>query len=562
LEKRASTYGSRNVGVIFNGKEMTAPYGVTVADLLKLRPHSRTLQPLGALVSYRLRGLHYPLFSDCEVETVDYASKEGASIYRRTASLILYEAAAELFPGVRVEIGQSVGHGYFFRLKMPPGQSVTRSCVTELEKAMREIVDRDISLIPVRITVEEAIEAFEGEGYSEKAQLLQTLPHTQVWWLDMGEFQDLLHGPLASSTGAISLFAVSLFGQGVILRFPDRKFQMRPRRMKQEKLFASYRETRAWNEEIGVRNVGQLNAAVLRDETVDIIRVAEGFHEKKITNIADQIASRKQTIKLVLIAGPSSSGKTTFIKRLGVQLRVNGLKPVALSMDNYYVDREKTPRNRNGTYDFESRRALDAKLLNEHLARLLAGELVQTPVFSFTHGKRRDDMTAPLKLEKGQVLIMEGIHCLNETISKAVEKAAKFKIYVSALTQLIIDSHSRIFTSDTRLIRRIVRDRLFRNYSAEETINQWSSVRAGENRNIFPYQEDADVMFNSALVYEMCVLKNYAHRFLLTVPRNRRAYTEAHRLLSFLEDFVSIFPEEVPQNSLLREFIGGSTFSY
>lgn len=553
--------GKAHIQVVFNGTPLVAPRGVTVAQLLRDHPHPGPLPVLGALVSYRLTGVHYELVSDCTVQTVDYASKGGASIYRRTATVILLEAVAELFPQARVEVGQSVGHGYFFEIQLPD-QPLTARHVDQVRARMREIVKRDIPLIPIRITVEEAIEEFRNSGYPEKARLLETLPHSKIWFIDLGAYKDILHGPLAPSTGAISVFDLEAYEHGAILRFPDVKFQMRPGRNKQEKLFAVFRETRAWNQEIGINNVADLNAAVLRGETGEIIRIAEGFQEKKIARIADQIAQERGRVRLVLVAGPSASGKTTFTKRLGVQLRVNGLRPVALSMDNYYVDREKTPRNPDGTYNFESLEALDVAYLNEDLERLMRGERVETPVFSFTEGKRRKDKTIPLQLGPNDVLVMEGIHCLNEKISQAVGREAKFKIYVSALTQLIIDSHSRIFTSDTRLLRRIVRDRLFRGYSAEETITQWPSVRAGENRYIFPFQEEADVMFNSALVYETCVLKPYAQRFLLTVPRNTPAYTEAHRLLAFLEYFVTIFPEEVPQNSLLREFIGGSAFKY
>ena len=553
---------NRIIDVTFNGNRLSVPYGTTVIELLETHPHKGDFPALGALVSFRLTGLYYQLVSDCTVDTVDHGSKEGASIYRRTASLILYEAAAQLFENMRLEIGQSIHHGYFFEFPMPSGVTPTNSQIRAIKQRMREIIQADKPLIPTRITVEEAIETFEQMDYHEKAQLLETLPYSKVWWIDTGRFKDILHGPLAPSTGVISAFALEPYEDGCILRFPNRRFVMRSSRGKQEKLFSTYKETREWNQEIGVHNVGQLNAAVLRDETSDIIRIAEGFHEKKIARIADQIAAEKDKIKLVLIAGPSSSGKTTFTKRLSIQLRVNGLRPVALSMDNYYVDRERTPRFPDGTYDFESLEALDVEYLNLQLSDLMSGKLVKTPLFSFTTGKRRKDKTLPLKLEPDQVLIMEGIHCLNERISKAVPRDSKFKIYVSALTQLIIDSHSRIFTSDTRLIRRIVRDRLFRGYSAEQTLTQWNRVRAGENRYIFPYQEDADVMFNSALVYETCVLKTYAHRFLLTVPRKSREYTEAHRLFAFLTLFVPIFPEEVPQNSLLREFIGGSTFKY
>lgn len=552
----------RIIRVVFNGESLVTHHGATVAELLADHPHKGSLPPLGALVSYRLTGLHYELVSDCTVETVDYASKGGASIYRRTATVILLEAVTEAFPGARIEVGQSVGHGYFFEITMAGGQPLTDAHVSEIRSRMNDIVKRDLPLVPIRIAVEEAIEEFRSSGYPEKARLLETLPHSKIWWIDLGAYKDILHGPLAPSTGVVNVFALDAFEHGAILRFPDVKFQMRPARGRQDKLFTVFKETRSWNQEIGINNVADLNAAVLRDETGEIIRVAEGFQEKKIARIADRIAEECEKIRLVLVAGPSSSGKTTFTKRLGVQLRVNGLRPVALSMDNYYVDRDMTPRNPDGSYNFESLDALDVDYLNDHLARLMRGEEVATPIFSFTEGRRRRDKAIPMQLAPHDVLVMEGIHCLNERISLAVPREAKFKIYVSALTQLIIDSHSRIFTSDSRLIRRIVRDRLFRGYSAEATITQWPSVRAGENRYIFPFQEEADVMFNSALVYEKSVLKTYAQRFLLTVPRNTPAYTEAHRLLAFLEYFVPIFPEEVPQNSLLREFIGGSTFTY
>ncbi len=557
LERRHS---GRSLTVVFNGTTLTAPYGTTVAELLPQHPHQGSFAPLGALVSYRLTGLHYPLVSDCTVQTVDYATKGGASIYRRTATVILLEAVAELFPGARVEVGQSVGNGYFFEICLP-NEPLRPTHVEMIATRMREIVRRNIPLVPIRIAVEEAIAEFAHSGYPEKARLLQTLPHSKIWWIDLGAYKDILHGPLAASTGVATVWELEPYEHGAILRFPDVRFQMRPPRGRHDKLFSVFRETREWNQEIGIHNVADLNDAVLRDETADIIRVAEGFQEKKIARIADMIAEQKN-VRLVLVAGPSSSGKTTFTKRLAVQLRVNGLRPVALSMDNYYVDREKTPKNPDGTYNFESLEALDVDYLNDHLRRLMDGEEVATPVFSFTEGKRRSDKTIPMRLGPSDVLLMEGIHCLNDRISAAVPREAKLKIYVSALTQLIIDSHSRIFTSDSRLIRRIVRDRLFRGYSAEQTITQWPSVRAGENRYIFPFQEDADVMFNSALVYETSVLKTYAQRFLLTVPRNTPAYTEAHRLLAFLDYFVPIFPEEVPQNSLLREFIGGSTFRY
>ena len=309
--------------------------------------------------------------------------------------------------------------------------------------------------------------------------------------------------------------------------------------------------------------MGQLNEQTVKGTADELIRVAEGLHEKKIANIADRIAADKDNVKLVLIAGPSASGKTTFSKRLSLQLQVNGIHPVALSTDNFYVNREDTPKDKHGKWDFEAIEAIDLTLFNDILAALLQGEEVKTPRFNFVTGLRRpEDDWVPMQLQPGQILVVEGIHGLNNKLTRAVPNKQKFKIYVSALTQLCIDDHNRIFTSDARFLRRIVRDRLFRGYSAATTIENWPSVRLGEMRNIFPFQEQADVMFNSALVYEQAVLRLFAERFLLEVPQDHPSFVDAYRLLRFVENFVPMFDEKVPQISILREFIGGSAFSY
>jgi uridine kinase len=328
-------------------------------------------------------------------------------------------------------------------------------------------------------------------------------------------------------------------------------------------LYATYAETRLWQELLEIQNIGQLNRLCLNGGIGPLVRVAEGLHEKKISQIADEITARAPESRLVTVAGPSSSGKTTFAKRLGVQLRVNGLEPISLSLDNYYVDRESTPLDEDGKPDFEALEAIDLDLFHDHLAELMDGRSVATPRFDFVQGRRRpEDQWNSLQLGEGQILVVEGIHGLNDRLTSSVPRNRKFKVYVSALSQLAIDDHNRIFTSDARLVRRLVRDRLFRGFTAERTLDLWERVRRGEGRWIFPFQEEADVMFNSALVYEPAVLKVYAERFLLQVPRSSRAYPEAFRLLKFLSLFVPIFPDEVPQISLLREFIGGSTFDY
>jgi uridine kinase len=363
------------------------------------------------------------------------------------------------------------------------------------------------------------------------------------------------------STGAVSCFALSAYQGGIVLHFPrfggTEPVIGRP----QPKLFSTFRETAKWNAVVGCENIAQLNKHCMTGSISRLIKVAEALHERKIVDIADQILTGPDA-RLVLIAGPSASGKTTFSKRLEIQLQVSGVQPVTLSVDNYYVDRRRTPKNPDGTYNFEAVEAIDLDLLGDQIRQLLSGKRVETPVFNFESGRRLKNRTVPMQLAENGVLIMEGIHSLNERLTQGVPRRRKFKIFVSALTQLAIDEHNRIFTSDARLIRRLVRDRLYRGYTAGQTIAGWTSVRAGEEELIFPFQEEADVRFNSALVYEQAVLKPYAERFLMEVPRGGEAFPEATRLYQFLQYFIPILPEEVPHTSVLREFIGGSTFHY
>jgi uridine kinase len=483
-------------------------------------------------------------------------------VYRRTASMLFFEVARQLFPGGRVLIGQALGNGYFYETRRPEGFSA-EDCA-RLDQRMRELVKQDLPLTTEVVSVEEARQLFSAGGFEDKVRLLAVWFEPFVPLVRCGEFYDIHHYPVAPSAGCLRSFEIRHQSPGLILRFPPRG-RLAPVRPYQHaaKLFQTYRETRRWNEILGVENVGQLNDLAIKGESAELIRVAEGLHEKKIAQTADLICQRAEKTRLVLVAGPSASGKTTFSKRLSMQLLVNGVRPVSLSMDNFYVDREQTPKDDEGNYDFEAIDAIDLALFNEVLVALLRGDQVLTPRFNFQTGQRRPrEQWIPMRLQPGQVLVVEGIHGLNDRLTQAVPNEQKFKVYVSALTQLCIDDHNRIFTSDSRFLRRIVRDRLFRGYSAATTIETWPRVRHGEMRHIFPFQEYADVMFNAALVYEQAVLRPYAERFLLEVPHEHPSFVDAYRLLKFVSSFVPIFEDRVPQNSILREFIGGSGFKY
>jgi uridine kinase len=549
---------ARKLKITINGKALIADDGTKLYELLSKAPHQGTNKPLAAVIDNHLVGLGYSLRSPGNIRTVDISTREGMDIYRRTASTILYAAAAGLAPSARVVVGQSIASGYFFEIH----NHVINEKFTELlEKRMKEIVKEDIFLTREWITVEEAIDVFKEHNAPDDVKLAGQLKRAEVPMVSLGNYRGYGHGPYAYRTGLIDKFRVRPYEHGIVLHFPDEHGNIKYLDSKQPKLFATYLEAKRWNELIHIENVSDLNEHCIGGRGGETVQVAEALHEKKISQIADQIASQKN-IRLVLIAGPSSSGKTTFSKRLRIHLKLHGLEPVALSMDNYYLDREDTPKHRDGSYNFECLEALDIELLNKHLQRLMKGEEIVMPHFSFQMGKRDPSATSRLKLGRGQILITEGIHGLNDALTKSVQHQYKFKIYVSALTQLCLDDHNRIFTTDTRLCRRIVRDRLFRGTGAAETISGWTSVRSGENRYIFPYQENADVMFNSALPYEHSLLKPYAERFLAEVPRDHPSFMEAYRLSKFFSYFIPILSREVPHTSILREFIGESAFSY
>lgn len=550
------------VQVRLNGNTLSVPYRTPVGEVLRQQMPQPSQPILSAIVHQRCVDLSFPLCAPTEIVPVTYGMREGVLVYRRTASLVLLEAARQLWPEVRLSIGQALGNGYFYWVRTPEPFSAEH--LRQLSLRMDEIVHQDLPLRTERIALDEARQIFKRLGFVDKVRLLDTWwrPFINLVWC--GECCDIHHYPVAPSTRYVETFDLVHYPPGLILRFPPRAM---PRSLRPyqdtPKLFQVYRETRQWNEILGVETVGQLNELTLKGEASPLIRVAEGLHEKKIAQVADQICQQQEAIRLVLIAGPSASGKTTFAKRLTLQLLVNGIRPVSLSTDNFYVNREATPRDRSGKYDFEAIEAIDLDLFNETLAGLLRGERVMTPRFDFQTGQRKGrEKWTPMELKPGQVLMVEGIHGLNPRLTRAIPEEQKFKVYVSALTQLCIDDHNRIFTSDTRFLRRIVRDRLFRGYSATTTIENWPSVRRGEQRDIFPYQEQADVMFNSALVYEQAVLRLFAERFLLEVPQDHPSFVDAYRMLRFLQHFVPMFDEKVPQISILREFVGGSAFSY
>jgi len=550
--------GSR-LEVLMDGQRLPVKSGEKILDLLKRYP-PKTGKPLAAKINQHLVSLDTSIRYACKITPVSYAQREGTAVYRRSACLILFEAAKELFPEAEVIVGQSLAGGYYFDLRAP--RTLPSDHLAQIEARMRQIVGENRPFQRQTITSEEAVQHFRDEGYEDKIKLLTTTRWIEVRLVGCGVFKDMQHGPVVPSTGYIDHFELVPYAPGFVLRFPEqRSEEARPALAPEPGLFQIYKETKAWNRILGVVNVGQLNEACLSGEIGEVIKIAEGFHEKKIAEFADVVAQRRDKVRLVLIAGPSSSGKTTFSKRLMIQLRVNGLRPVTLSTDNYFVGRAQTPLDEQGKPDFECLEAVDVALFNEHLEQLLGGREAQIPTYDFFTGTR-DPQTTPMRLGLDDILIVEGIHGLNPRLTESVPTDHKLKIYISALTQLGLDDHNRIMTTDVRLIRRIVRDRKYRGHGAGRTLNMWPSVLRGERQNIFPYQESADLMFNSTLIYEPAVLRVFAERFLLEVPSDDEAFGEAYRLLQFVRMFVPIFPDEVPHTSILREFVGGSTFEY
>lgn len=535
--------------------------GMTLLEFCKSQQIDLPYPVLGAMVNHRLRDLRLRLLIPVTVEFIDITHAAGIRMYTRSLFFLLQRAVREVMPSCRLRVSHSVSRGYYCVISGYE-QSIEYPLIFSILEKMREFIGRDLPFESKRMTTEEAIAIFEQQGDPEKVRLLQSRPklYTTLYALD-GVYDYYLEG-LVPSTGYLERFDLVKYYQGMLLRVPQQKSPESLEELEiQDKMFEIFREYQDWVEVLGIKDAGTINLRVRKGEGGDLVKVSEALHEKKVAQIADTIHSRGDLIRLVLIAGPSSSGKTTFSKRLAVQLQVAGLRPHTLSLDNYFVNRENTPRDEKGDYDFESLDALDVAKFNDDLLALMSGERIELPKFSFERGERYFDGSF-LQLEPNGILVVEGIHGLNPLLTDRIPRERKFKIYISALTSISLDGQSRIASSDNRLLRRMVRDQRYRSYGAIQTIRRWGSVRRGEDKNIFPYQEEADIMFNSALPYEFGVLKQFAEPILNEVPDSVPEYSEAVRLLRFLRVFSPIGQEEIPPTSILREFLGGSSFSY
>ena len=541
------------------GKGREIPAEMTLLELVQEVQKKGEPLIVAARVDNVLRDLQTSVGDFHTIELVDTRSEFGRRIYRRSVVFLLIMAVQELYPEAKVVVQFTAHKGLYCAIQLP--FDVTESVVRALEQRMREIVAENRPIVKKRLQREEVVQLFKKSEQIEKANLVMSLETEKASLYYCGEFYDYLFGPMVSATGVLDKFALDAMPGGVLLRTPEPSAPESVPAFKEQPKFGSIlMEAERWASVLHCDYVSDLNRYIRRGEVADIIHVSEALHEKKIAEIADHIASNIKELRLILIAGPSSSGKTSFAQRLRIQLRVNGIEPVSISLDDYFRNWEDTPRTKEGAYDFENIGALDVELFNDHLVRLLNGEEVILPHYNFLTGKREAG-SEHLSIAPTSPLIVEGIHGLNEALTASVPRGKKYKIYISALTQLNIDAHNRIPTTDARLLRRMVRDYQFRGAYALKTLRQWPDVRAGEEKNIFPFQEEADAMFNSALIYELAVLKRYAVPLLEMVPRDVPEYTKANRLLDFCRCFSDITEEyDIPNNSLLREFIGKSIF--
>ena len=541
------------------GKGREIPAEMTLLELAQEVQKKGEPLIVAARVDNVLRDLQTSVGDFHTIELVDTRSEFGRRIYRRSVVFLLIMAVRELYPEAEVVVQFTAHKGLYCAIQSP--FDVTESVVRALEQRMREIVAENRPIVKKRLQREEVVQLFKKSEQIEKANLVMSLETEKASLYYCGEFYDYLFGPMVSATGVLDKFALDAMPGGVLLRTPEPSAPESVPAFKEQPKFGSIlMEAERWASVLHCDYVSDLNRYIRRGEVADIIHVSEALHEKKIAEIADHIASNIKELRLILIAGPSSSGKTSFAQRLRIQLRVNGIEPVSISLDDYFRNWEDTPRTKEGAYDFENIGALDVELFNDHLVRLLNGEEVILPHYNFLTGKRETG-SEHLSIAPTSPLIVEGIHGLNEALTASVPRSKKYKIYISALTQLNIDAHNRIPTTDARLLRRMVRDYQFRGAYALKTLRQWPDVRAGEEKNIFPFQEEADAMFNSALIYELAVLKRYAVPLLEMVPRDVPEYTKANRLLDFCRCFSDITEEyDIPNNSLLREFIGKSIF--
>ncbi len=542
-----------------NKKTQKVEIGSTLFDVFSSFDLKMTHGPVSARVNNKVEGMHYRVYNSKDVEFLDMTSASGSRAYTRTLFFVLCKAVQDIYPNTDVVIDIPVSNGFYVDIRL--GRSIVDEDVNIIRRRMQEIIDAGMPIRRFTVPTEDAITLFQEKGDVEKVKLLKTSGSIYTTYYKIGEYVDYYYGTLLTNTSQLYLFGLEKYYDGMLLRIPSLKNPDELGEMtRQDKMFDIFKEHHRWQEILGIRTVGDFNQAIEAGHATDIINISEALQEKKLAKIAEDIAQRKG-VKLVLLAGPSSSGKTTSCKRLSIQLAVNGLKPLQISLDDYFVDRDKTPKDENGEYDFESIYALNLDLLNDQFNALFRGEEVDLPKYDFPSGKSIKS-GKKLKLEPNNVLVVEGIHALNPELTAHIPEEQIYRVYASALTTILLDNHNYIPTTDNRLLRRIIRDYKYRGVSAQETIHRWPSVRAGENKWIFPFQENADAMLNTAMLYELSVLKMQAEPLLQQVPENCEEYAEAYRLLKFLKYFKGIPYNNLPPTSLLREFLGGSSFHY
>ena len=557
----------QNVRIICRnlGQTLEVPVGCTLEEVYQQTGLTMDFGPVSAIVNNKVEGMHYRIYKQKTIEFLDLRSSSGIRAYTRTLFFVLCKAAHDIWPQCRVMIDIPISNGYYVDIERKDEQGnrveITPDDIAELRERMTALIAANLPIHRFEATTEEAIEMFRKAGSMSKVKLLEYSGRLYTTYYDLDGYQDYYYGNLLTTTGKLYLFGLEYYYNGILLRIPSRE---NPEKLgafiRQDKMFEIFKEHHRWQDILGMRTVGDLNKAISDGHANSLIQLSEALQEKKIAQIADEIASRKH-VKMVLIAGPSSSGKTTTCKRLSIQLAVNGIHPIGISLDDYFLDRDQTPRDETGDYDFEHLHALNIPLLNEQMNALFSGEEIELPRYNFQLGKS-EKSGKRLQLKGNEVLILEGIHALNPELTAQIPNEQIFGVYASALTTILLDNHNYIPTTDNRLLRRIIRDHKYRGVNALGSIRRWASVRKGENRWIFPFQENADAIFNSAMLFELAVIKQQAEPLLEQVPENCDEYAEAYRLLKFLRYIKPIPEDQIPPTSLLREFLGGSSFEY
>ncbi|HBL75229.1 MAG: AAA family ATPase [Bacteroidetes bacterium GWF2_42_66] len=544
-----------------NGQKKEYPLGVTLEEIKDDLQIKLDYPICGALVNHKIKELSFAVVKSKNIRFIDYSHPDGVRLYVRSVLFVLYAAVKEVFPSVRLKIMHGISNGFYCELEGME-QTITESDIFALKSEMDQLIAKDIPFEKRGIPTSEAVEILQTHGLYNKARLFSQQGTLFSYLNFLGPHVNYFFGHLLPSTGYIRNYGLVAHYDGILVRVPKQNDFTKLRKVfMQDKLFGIFQEHKDWAEILNVSNIGNLNSFGEEGRSGDILKISEALHEKKVAEIANMISERKDRVKIILIAGPSASGKTTFSKRLSVQLAVNGIHPYMISLDDYFVDREKTPLDEYGEYDFESLQAIDVEYFNQQLLDLFEGKEVELSRFDFNLG-RRTHSGKKLKMDSADMLIVEGIHGMNPNLVPHIKAENTFKIFLSALTQISFDDHNYIPTTDNRLIRRMIRDAKYRGYSAADTIRRWPSVRKGEDKNIFPYQENADIMFNSALIYELAVLKKYAEPLLKSVPECMPEYSETNRLLKFMSYFHAIDESEIPPTSVIREFLGGSSFNY